>query len=277
MASWDPQQYERFAEERARPFRELVARIPTTSAVAVVDLGCGPGTMTATLAERWPDAAVLGLDSSPAMIEAAARLATPQLRFQLADAGAWRPQRGSVDVIVANASLQWVPDHETLLPRWAAALDDGGTLAFQVPVSTSDRSRPPADGVSTPRPVSAEMFAEVAAAGPWAATLAGATDATGPRSASPVLPATEYVRLLSAAGLTVDAWETTYYHVLPGDDPVYEWFKGTGLRPYLDALAGADLEAFTSRMRQYLRQRYPREPFGTVLPFPRLFVVAHRA
>ncbi|MFI5906858.1 methyltransferase domain-containing protein [Dactylosporangium sp. NPDC051541] len=260
MASWDPQQYERFAEERARPFRELVARIPTTSAVAVVDLGCGPGTMTATLAERWPDAAVLGLDSSAAMIAAASSLATPQLRFQLADAGQWRPQRGSVDVVVANASLQWVPDHEMLLPLWAAALDDGGTLAFQVPVSTFDPG-----------------FGEVAASGRWAATLAGAMDATGPRSASPVLPATDYVRLLSTAGLTVDAWETTYYHVLPGEDPVFEWFKGTGLRPYLDALSGADLDAFTSEMRQYLRRVYPPEPFGTILPFPRLFVVAHRA
>src|SRR4051812_47603455 len=184
MASWEPSQYERFAEERARPSGELVARIPTPAAVAVVDLGCGPGTMTATLAERWPDAAVLGLDSSPAMIEAAGSRATPQLRFQLADAGQWRPQRGSVDVIVANASLQWVGDHGTLLPIWAAALDDGGTFAFQVPVASFDPG-----------------LAEVAGRERWAARLGGALGATGPRSASPVLPAAEYVRLLSAAGL----------------------------------------------------------------------------
>ncbi|WP_432835496.1 methyltransferase domain-containing protein [Dactylosporangium sp. CA-092794] len=260
MASWDPQQYNRFAEERARPFRELVARIPTTQAVAVVDLGCGPGTMTATLAERWSDAAVLGIDSSPDMIVAASERQTAQLRFQLGDAGQWRPQRGSVDVIVANASLQWVDDHETLLPAWAAGLDDGGTLAFQVPVSTFDPG-----------------FGGIAARPRWAGLLGGAAGAIGPRSATPVLPAAEYVRLLSAAGLTVDAWETTYYHVLPGDDPVFEWFKGTGLRPYLDALSGDDREEFTAEVRQELRRGYPREPFGTILPFPRLFVVGHRA
>jgi trans-aconitate 2-methyltransferase len=260
MTSWDPKQYNRFASERARPFRELVARIPTDAAVAVVDLGCGPGTMTATLAERWPDAAILGIDSSPDMIAAAGPLASPQLRFQLGDAGQWRPQRGSVDVIVANASLQWVDDHETLLPAWAAGLDDGGTLAFQVPIASSDPG-----------------FGGVAARPRWATRLAGAADVTGPRTATPVLPAAAYVRLLSAAGLTVDAWETTYYHVLPGDDAVYEWFKGTGLRPYLDALDGDDREAFAAEVRAQLRERYPREPFGTILPFPRLFVVAHRA
>ncbi|MFG2036474.1 methyltransferase domain-containing protein [Dactylosporangium sp. NPDC048998] len=260
MASWDPQQYNRFAEERARPFRELVARIPTTGAVAVVDLGCGPGTMTATLAERWPDAAILGIDSSPQMIAAATELQSPQLRFQLGDAGQWRPQRGSVDVIVANASLQWVDDHETLLPAWAAGLDDGGTLAFQVPIASYDPG-----------------FGQVAGRPRWAPLLGGALEAIGPRSATPVLEAPEYVRLLGAAGLTVDAWETTYYHVLPGDDPVFEWFKGTGLRPYLDALSPDDAEAFAAEVREELRIRYPREPFGTILPFPRLFVVGHRA
>lgn len=261
MASWDPQQYNRFAGERARPFQELVARIPTTEAVAVVDLGCGPGTMTAALAERWPDAAILGIDSSPDMIAAASALQTPQLRFQLGDAGAWRPQRGSVDVIVANASLQWVIDHLALLPVWAEALDLGGTLAFQVPLSIDlglDR---------------------IAASPRWASRLGAALGATGPRSASPVQPPEVYLRTLAAAGLEVDAWQTTYYHVLPGDDPVLEWFSGTGLRPYLDALAGDpdDLAAFRAEVGARLRELYPREPFGTVLPFPRLFVVGHRA
>lgn len=260
MATWDPQQYNRFADERARPFRELIDRIPTTGAVAVVDVGCGPGTMTATLAERWPDAAVLGIDSSPDMIAAAAERQTAQLRFQLGDAAQWRPQRGSVDVIVANASLQWVPDHETLLPGWAAALDDGGTLAFQVPIGSDDPG-----------------LAAVAARPRWAALLGGALGTVGPRSATPVLAPGDYVRLLSAAGLTVDVWQTTYYHVLPGDDPVFEWFKGSGLRPYLDALSGEELEEFTAETKAELRRRYPREPFGTILPFPRLFVVAHRA
>jgi trans-aconitate 2-methyltransferase len=242
MASWDPEQYNRFADERARPFHELVARIPTSSAVAVVDLGCGTGALTATLAARYPDAAVLGIDSSPQMLAAAAALATPQLSFQLGDIAGWRPQRGSVDVIVANAALQWVPDHAALLPVLAAALDDGGTLAFQVPTG-----------------------------GPM-------LDPTviGPRGATPVQEPAWYVRTLAALGLTVDAWETTYFHVLPGDDPVLEWFSGTGLRPYLEALSGTELDDFRGRVAARLRDLYPREPFGTILPFPRLFVVAHR-
>ena len=132
MASaWDPGQYERFAAERARPFHELVARIPTSdTAVAVVDLGCGPGTMTATLAERWPSAAILGIDSSPDMIQAAQAYASEQLTFRLADLAEWRPDPGSVDVILANASLQWVPDHAGLLATLAAGLDGGRLAGF---------------------------------------------------------------------------------------------------------------------------------------------------
>ncbi|MFB9185739.1 methyltransferase domain-containing protein [Dactylosporangium sucinum] len=258
MSSWDPQQYRRFADERARPFHELVARIPTRSAVAVVDLGCGPGTMTATLAARYPDAAVLGVDSSPDMIAAAAALATPQLRFQLGDIASWHPARGSVDVIVANASLQWVGDHDRLLPLLAAALDDGGTLAFQVPTG------------------SVAAIEQVASSPRWAPLFSSALGATGPRSSSPVLSAAEYIALLSAAGLSVDAWETTYHHVLPGEDPVLEWFSGTGLRPYFDALSGTDLADFRAEVGATLRAAYPRREFGTILPFPRLFVVAHR-
>lgn len=263
MATWDPQQYERFAAERARPFHDLIGRIPTAEAVAVVDLGCGPGTMTATLAGRWPGAAILGIDSSPDMIAAASAFAGEQLSFQLGDIAAWRPQRGSVDVIVANASLQWVDDHATLLPIWAAALDDGGTLAFQVPVAAGNPA--------------VTVIAEAASSPRWAAALTAVRDSTGPQAATPVRSPSWYVATLSAAGLTVDAWQTTYYHVLDGDDPVLEWFAGTGLRPYLDALSGPDRAEFRADVGARLRDAFPREPFGTILPFPRLFVVAHRA
>lgn len=239
MADWDPTQYHRFTDLRARPFHELVARIPTTSAVAVVDLGCGTGELTATLAERYPDAAVLGIDSSPDMLAAAAPHASSQVSFQLGDLAAYRPQRGSLDVIVANASLQWVPSHDTLLPVLAAALDDGGTLAFQVPV------RGPSFGPGA-----------------------------GPRGGdSPVQEPSWYVRTLADLGLTVDAWETTYFHVLPGDDAVFEWFAGTGLRPFLATASDSEVSALKER----LRSSYPREDFGTILPFPRLFVVANRS
>jgi len=258
MATWDPAQYAKFADERGRPFRELVARIPTEDPVAVVDLGCGPGSMTATLPERWPHAAILGLDSSEDMIEATAKHRSPQLTFRKADIAGWRPQPRSIDVIVSNAALQWVPDHIDLLPGWTSALDDGGTLAFQVPLT----SRAPAGAAIT----------EVAGDGPWASRLAAVRDRTSPRVRAPE----SYIDVLAGAGLRVDAWSTTFFHLLQGPDPVLEWFSGTGLRPYLDALAGepALLDGFRQKVAARFREEFPSRDYGTVLPFPRLFVVA---
>ena len=275
---WDPQQYERFAEERGRPFQDLVARIRTSEAYAVVDLGCGPGTMTATLAERWPNAAILGIDSSPEMIAAAKAAAADapaanapaanapaadRLDFRVGDISTWTPAPGSVDVIVANASLQWVPDHVDLLPAWAAALDQGGTLAFQVPVS---------EGMAA-----GAAMRQIATSPRWAVRLADVAGRTGPRGTNPVRTPDEYIRVLVRAELVVDAWQTTYLHILGGEDPVLEWFGGTGLRPYLDSLPEGDRAEFRAEIGERLRQLYPRQDFGTVLPFPRLFVVGHRA
>jgi trans-aconitate 2-methyltransferase len=263
MSTWDPRLYQRFARERARPFHELVARVPTDEAVAVVDLGCGTGALTAALARRWPSAAILGIDSSPDMIQTARTHASEQVAFRLGDIAAWRPTPGSVDVIIANASLQWVPDHAELLTVWAHALDEDGALAFQVPYGEI--------------PATVAMR-ELAAEPRWADLLADVTGGTGPRTASPVLTAEAYIELLAGAGLTVDAWATTYYHVLPGEDPVLEWFAGTGLRPYLDALADdpAARVEFRDALAERLRRAYPQRPSGTILPFPRLFVVAAR-
>lgn len=263
--SWHPGQYQRYADERARPFLDLVARVPTATPHMVVDLGCGPGTMTATLSERWPGAEVVGLDSAADMITAAAPRARPgRLRFQLHSIEDWVP--AGVDVIISNAALQWVPTHVDLLARWAAALPPDGCLAFQVPRSAGMPA--------------GEIFQSVARSSRWSARLAAAAAGAGPRSSnSSVLDVTGYTDLLAGAGLRVDAWETTYVHVLPGADPVLEWFSGTGLRPYLDALHDdpAALADFRAEVAQALRAAYPPAPYGTLLPFPRIFVVAHRA
>lgn len=268
--SWDPGQYERFAAERARAFHDLVARVPVESARRVVDLGCGPGTLTATLLDRWPDATVVGIDSSPAMLARAATLGHPgRLDFEAGDAAGWSAAAGTVDVIIANAVLQWLPDHVRLLPGWAAALRRPGALAFQVP----------APGRADPAlPDPGEIFRQVAHSSGWRARLARVADQPGPRSASPVRPIREYLEALTPLGFTVDAWETTYHHVLPGQDAVLEWSAGTGLRPYLDALQGDDeaLSAFRAEIAERLRGAYPQQPFGTVLPFRRIFVVASR-
>jgi trans-aconitate 2-methyltransferase len=233
--------------------------------------------MTATLCDQWPAATVLGLDSSASMIAKAEQLAEQlaerlaerygarRLAFELGDIADWSPEPDSLDVIVANASLQWVPGHVDLLPRWAAALRPSGALAFQVPVSKDMRA--------------GEVIRTVAMTSRWADRLAHAAAGTGPRSfSSPVRAAEDYVTALAALGLTVDAWETTYFHVLAGPDPVLEWFAGTGLRPYLDALDGdaAATAEFRAEVADGLRSAYPPQPFGTVLPFPRLFVVASK-
>ena len=264
--SWDPAQYELFAAERARPFDDLVAQIPTTAPATVVDLGCGTGSVTATLTDRWPDAHVYGLDSSTDMIAVAQRRARPgRLDFAVGDVTDWHPEPASVDVIVSNAVLQWIPGHVELFPAWAAALRAGGSLALQMPVSRDLAAM--------------NAIREIAASQRWAERLSPVAQGVGPRAVSPVLPLESYLDALATTGLAVNAWETTYLHVLPGTDPVLDWFSGTGLRPYLDALTpdkGA-LDDFRAEIADRLRLDYPPRLYGTVLPFPRLFLVATRS
>ncbi|BCJ27279.1 methyltransferase domain-containing protein [Actinocatenispora sera] len=262
MTSWDPDQYLRFADERARPFGDLLDRVPVRDPADVVDLGCGPGTMTATLARRYPAARVLGIDSSAEMIAAAHPLGTERLRFRREDIAQWQPE--PVDLIVSNAALQWVPRHTELFGRWVAAVRPGGALAFQVPAGGGGAVRQTIRAV-VERPA-------------WRDRLAAVAERPGPRTASPVRHPESYLDELARMGCTVDAWETTYYHVLHGEDPVLEWFRGTGLRPYLDALADdpAARAAFEHEVAVALRDAFPPQDYGTVLPFPRIFVVAQR-
>jgi trans-aconitate 2-methyltransferase len=262
--SWDPAQYERFAAERARPFADLVARIPTRDPRDVVDLGCGTGAATASLARRWPEALVVGLDSSAQMLSRAAGHARPgTLEFRHGTIEDWRPKPDSLDVVVSNAALQWVPGHLDAMPAWFAALRPGGSLAIQVP----------AVGASP----AADIFRTVAMSPRWLDRLAEVALGPGPRSAGSALPGLDaYVDTLARLGAQVDAWETTYLHVLPGEDPVLEWFAGTGLRPYLDALPAGEVAEFRAEVAAGLRDAYPPQPYGTVLPFSRHFFVATR-
>ncbi|SRR6266540_2206815 len=260
--AWDPAQYLKFEAERARPFHDLVGRIEVKAPQRVVDLGCGPGNVTATLLDRWPAATVLGVDSSPEMIARARGLAGPRLDFVVGDIGSWRPD-GPVDVIVSNAALQWVPIHVELLPHWMAALTDDGALAFQVPSNVDSGA--------------ARIFREVAARPRWSGQLGPVAASWGPSQSGGVVRAgEEYVDLLGGLGYRVDAWQTTYYHVLPGEDAVLEWYSGTGLRPFLDALPPADRPDFRAEVAAELRVAFPPRDYGTVLPFRRLFVIAYR-
>ena len=258
---WDPRQYLHFADERSRPFFDLAGRIGAPSPGHVVDLGCGPGQLTASLAERWPAATVLGIDSSAEMIEAAKAAGyggdafAGRLRFAVGDVRDFKPDR-PVDVIISNAVLQWVPDHISLLPRWADRLAPGGWLAFQLPGNFDQPSH--------------AVLRELARSDRWRDRLAGVQ--LNRQAGEPAA----YLDLLAEAGLVVDAWETTYLHVLHGPDPVTEWYKGTGLRPVLAVLAPAEADEFVRQYGEQVRAAYPAAPYGTVLPFRRVFVVARK-
>jgi trans-aconitate 2-methyltransferase len=250
---WDPELYGRFSDQRSRPFHELVARIGAGEPGRVVDLGCGDGSLTATLAARWPSASVLGVDSSESMLAEAAPRKTDRLSFVLARIQDWRPD-GPVDVLVSNAALQWVPRHRALLPRLVGALAPGGWLAIQVPGNFEAPSHATLRALcDSPR-----WSPQLGTAGRW------------PSMPSPV----DYVRELAGLGCVVDSWETTYAQVLAGPDPVLTWMRGTALRPVLARLSASEAASFEADLGALLREAYPPQEYGTVLPFRRIFAVA---
>jgi len=251
---WDPAQYRRFANERNRAFVDLTARIEAAAPRHVVDVGCGPGYLTGLLAKRWPDATVEGVDSSPEMIAAAADVAGAS--FSVGDAAAWQPG-ADVDVIVSNAALQWVPRHHEVMGQWAAALPRGGWLAVQVPGNFDSPGY--------------TVLRTLADSPRWAHELHNAVDHTNWAGT-----VDSYADVLLDAGMIADVWETTYRHVLAGEDPVLEWMRGTALRPLLAALSPGDADEFTAELKAELRQTYPAGPHGTLFDFRRVFAVGHK-
>jgi trans-aconitate 2-methyltransferase len=252
---WDPDRYLTYADERGRPFVELLPRVGASAPDEVVDLGCGPGNLTGLLAERWPDAHVVGLDSSPEMIEKARALRQP-VEYAVADLRAWRPER-PVDVLVSNATLQWVPDHLSLLPGLVETVARGGWIALQVPGNFDEPSH--------------TLRAALAAEEPYASYTSGVATPSSHDAAV-------YYDALAAAGCAVDAWETTYLHVLTGPDPVFTWVSGTSLRPTLQALPEELGEQFAAELKRRFDAAYPVRDDGTVLmPFRRVFAVGRRS
>jgi trans-aconitate 2-methyltransferase len=254
---WDPTQYGRYGDERNRAFFELLARVDLDAPGRIVDLGCGPGPLTRSLAERWPRAVVTGVDSSAEMIQAAAAHAVAgRVEFVQASVDNWQPV-DKVDVVVANAVLHWVPGHIDLIGRYAGWLRDGGALAFQVPDNFTEPSH--------------TLLLDLRTSPRWRETLGEGAD----RTAGVERPE-RYLDALVAAGLDADVWQASYLHVLPGQDAVLDWVKGTALRPVLSLLDGAEREEFMADYGAALRAAYPPQPFGTVFPFRRTFAVARQ-
>ncbi|MCJ2137677.1 trans-aconitate 2-methyltransferase [Methylobacterium sp. J-026] len=256
MADWNPALYTRFEDERTRPAAELLARIPLTAPRLAYDLGCGPGNSTALIAARFPEAEVIGLDTSPAMLESA-RTRLPGLAFALADAATWAPERAP-DLIYANAVLQWLPDHPALLPRLFGLLAPGGVLAVQMPDNLAEPSH--------------RLMRETASAGPWAGAIGD--PAVAGRLGRMLEPA-GYYDLLAPLAAAVDVWRTAYHHPMADAAAIVDWVSATGLRPFLDPLDPDQTAGFLAAYEAAIDAGYPPRGDGRrLLAFPRVFIVA---
>jgi len=250
MPTWNPHQYLKFAEERSRPCRDLAARVEVEAPRSIIDLGCGPGNSAEVLAARWPQAAITGLDSSAAMIDAA-RATSPHYEWRIGDISAWAAGDQRFDIVFSNAALQWVGDHAEVFPQLLSHVAEGGALAVQVPGNYASGQH------QLMREVAKRAHLQVRE---WHThNLDFYYDALAPHAAR------------------LDLWATEYLHVLPNIEAIVEWYKGTGMRPYLDALADeAERERFLAEYLEGLRQIYAPQPDGAVLfPFRRIFIVAY--
>lgn len=244
---WNARQYLKFEDDRTRPARDLLAAVPLEQAQIAVDLGCGPGNSTELLIDRFPDAGVIGLDSSKDMLRQA-RERLPRCTFLEANLETWVP-RENVDLLFANAVFQWIPDHQMVMRRLIGGLPEGGVLAVQMPDNTREPSH--------------MLMQELA---PLAE--AARTDLPGPET---------YYDLLKPLCRRVEIWHTIYNHVMAGPEAIVEWFKGSALRPFLSALDPPAADDFLAAYTAEIARRYPARSDGRVLlRFPRLFIVATR-
>jgi len=251
--AWDPQTYLKYSGERARPAADLLARVPVVAPRVAVDLGCGAGNITRLLAERWPAATIVGVDGSEAML-ASARAAGIRARFERADIADFRPDVAP-DVIYSNAALHWLGDHAALFPRLVRVLAPGGALAVQMPRNHH-------------RPLQSILSAMVDEWGlaPRLVGVAGRSEILAPEA---------YYAVLMPHVAALDIWEVDYLHVLAGDNPAFEWAKGTSLRPVLAVLDAADQGRFLDTYAARTKDAYPRDGQGrTLFPFRRTFIVA---
>ena len=256
MAQWNSQQYLKFEKERTQPAIDLAARIPLEHPQAVLDIGCGPGNSTHVLAQRFPEANILGVDQSLPMLEQAARQ-YPDLSFRQLDAHTELPTLGQrFDVVFSNACIQWIPNHPKLLREMMQLLRPGGILAVQIPINQKE-------------PIH-QIIQALAAGEKWKAHF------PSPRIFYQ-LTVSEYYDLLGEITDSFELWETVYMHAMLSHDAIMEWYRGTGLRPYLAALTPELQQEFEKDVLDGVKQAYPVQKDGSVIfPFPRLFFLGVR-
>lgn len=256
--TWDPTRYLAFASERTRPFVDLLSRVNLPNARTVVDLGCGPGNGMPVLRHHWPAAHITGVDSSQEMLDKARESTSSdaKINYQRTDIRSFSAEEPA-DLIVSNAALQWLPDHRLLLPSIQESVAPGGVLAVQVPGNFANPSH--------------RLLSEIAGRSPYA-------EHVNPSAMlNPTAGVIDYMLDVSGEGWEVEAWETTYQHVLQGNDPVFDWISSAAARPVLSALPPDLLEKFTAEYKAALKEAYPATRIGTILPFRRIFFIARRA
>jgi trans-aconitate 2-methyltransferase len=256
MPSWNPEQYLKFSDERTQPCRDLVARISLSEPRLVVDLGCGPGNSTAVLAAKWPNAYIIGVDNSAEMIRAA-RAKFPNLSWQESDLTAWDSGEPA-DLLFSNAALQWAPDHQRVIPRLFSQTAAGGALAWQVPANLDAPAQ--------------RLMRDMAGSSTWRDRFTRQPRDWFTNSSD------FYYDLLASRATRVEIWRTEYYHILDNTAAIVEWYKGTGLRPFLDVLQSQSEQAeFLEAYLREIERAYPRQPDGRILfPFLRQFLIAYR-
>ena len=256
MPQWDPDQYLKFRNERTQPAYDLVARISHPNPRMIIDAGCGPGNSTDILLQRWPSASISGFDSSLEMLNEA-EASNQNIKWFESTIEDWNPTK-TYDIIFSNAVLQWVENHEFMLPRLLSFLNKSGALAMQMPAHYKS-------------PLHQQLI-NIAGKPDWA----GFTEAE--RSLLSLAKPSFYYNLLAPITSKIDIWETQYFHIMDSSQAILEWFRGTGLRPFLEALPDDQArQSFESEVLKEYTNAYPQEANGKVLfPFNRFFLIGYK-
>lgn len=249
--SWNSKQYLKFKAERTQPAIDLANRITVRSPTDIIDIGCGPGNSTEILKKRYPNAAVVGADNSENMLEAA-REKYPDIEFILCDASNDLNSIGrKFDIVFSNACIQWIPDHPKLLREMMSLLKEGGELAVQIPMNYDE-------------PIH-KIIGETASSEKWRDKF------NAPRHFYTLTPE-KYYDILSEISSDFEMWQTAYFHRMKSHSDIMEWYRSTGLRPYLEALSTDDKEKFEKDIFTEVEKAYPKQANGEIIfRFPRLF------